>query len=554
MTGCADTHNTLSPHGWKPVNPIFDTLTLRAEKAFSDTHDTIAARHIIAAMEAEAMANKDSKLIQWRYKYWKARHAMRHGNYDYAISLMQKALHEVDSANYPYDYHRILWNLDFDYHDPSMKLYHSLLHNYNLMHNFGDLPLQADYAMQLGCLLNDIGDFKAGMPYLDIADSLFKAAHLHGQVINNKINRANALRNQGFEKEGGELLRSILSDSIIYTQPDALDLVMGNIYVMLHDTTMLRRAWLLSCKDATLSHSHVIYANYLAEEKCNLNQWDSAQYYHDIASREFNNIDVTDSKIHHFTIAYRIDAHRGQWQNAFHHLKQAANLSDSLHASESRTDISNAALRHAIADEKLNAEINQLTSTFWLSIIIVALLLAGSMVAFIFYRKSRSEAIRSMSLQLDTERAKRRIDAMKLLLKENDNLISSMDSNMARLSESNTITKADISTLQAPLRSHNTTEMLRDDFLDTFGSINPDFPARLRADYPSLTDADIKLCAYLSLGIDNKHIARIMSIRPESVKQARWRLRSKLSLSRTDNLTSFLLRYTQTVSVQNKST
>ena len=38
----------------------------------------------------------------------------------------------------------------------------------------------------------------------------------------------------------------------------------------------------------------------------------------------------------------------------------------------------------------------------------------------------------------------------------------------------------------------------------------------------------MKLAVYMALGLDNKHIARLTGVRPESVKQAKWRLRKKM--------------------------
>lgn len=65
---------------------------------------------------------------------------------------------------------------------------------------------------------------------------------------------------------------------------------------------------------------------------------------------------------------------------------------------------------------------------------------------------------------------------------------------------------------------------------------------RLRKDYPSLTGADLRLASYIAMGMENKHIARVMSIRPESVKQARWRLRGKLGLAPGESLDDLMRR------------
>jgi DNA-binding CsgD family transcriptional regulator len=58
--------------------------------------------------------------------------------------------------------------------------------------------------------------------------------------------------------------------------------------------------------------------------------------------------------------------------------------------------------------------------------------------------------------------------------------------------------------------------------------------------YPDLNSNDLRLCALLKLNLDTKEIATIMDISPESVKVARSRLRKKLQLETSDNLSSFI--------------
>jgi len=54
---------------------------------------------------------------------------------------------------------------------------------------------------------------------------------------------------------------------------------------------------------------------------------------------------------------------------------------------------------------------------------------------------------------------------------------------------------------------------------------------------------DLKLAAFSALNLDIKQIARILGIKPESVKQSRWRLRRKLGLTPEQNLDETLRPY-----------
>ena len=82
-----------------------------------------------------------------------------------------------------------------------------------------------------------------------------------------------------------------------------------------------------------------------------------------------------------------------------------------------------------------------------------------------------------------------------------------------------------------------------DSFLYTFASINPNFTRRLKEAYPDLSPMDLKLAAFAALNLDIKQVARILGIKPESVKQSRWRLRRKLGLAPEVNLEDALKPY-----------
>lgn len=67
-------------------------------------------------------------------------------------------------------------------------------------------------------------------------------------------------------------------------------------------------------------------------------------------------------------------------------------------------------------------------------------------------------------------------------------------------------------------------------FETAFTQVRPGFTEELLRRHPGLTAYELRLCSLLSIGLDTKEIARILSIQPDSVKKSRQRLRSKLSI------------------------
>ena len=86
------------------------------------------------------------------------------------------------------------------------------------------------------------------------------------------------------------------------------------------------------------------------------------------------------------------------------------------------------------------------------------------------------------------------------------------------------------------IKSHAVKQGDRETFIETFSSMHPEFAQRLLELNSAFTEPDIRLATYIAMGMDTKHIADTMGVRPESVKQARWRLRTKLSLEKGASL------------------
>jgi len=77
----------------------------------------------------------------------------------------------------------------------------------------------------------------------------------------------------------------------------------------------------------------------------------------------------------------------------------------------------------------------------------------------------------------------------------------------------------------------------------SFSKVHKEFDKNLISKYPELTATDLKICAFVRLGMNNKDIASVLHQSPDSVKVSRSRLRKKLALNKTINLESFLANF-----------
>ncbi len=73
-----------------------------------------------------------------------------------------------------------------------------------------------------------------------------------------------------------------------------------------------------------------------------------------------------------------------------------------------------------------------------------------------------------------------------------------------------------------------------------FEQINKGFYDKLKKINPNLTGNDFKLCALIKLNLSTKEMSSVLNISPESLKNAKYRLKKKLNLDNNDDLNRFI--------------
>lgn len=79
------------------------------------------------------------------------------------------------------------------------------------------------------------------------------------------------------------------------------------------------------------------------------------------------------------------------------------------------------------------------------------------------------------------------------------------------------------------------------EFESVFQNVHQEFFNELRKQFPSLTSAEVRLCAMIRLNLNSQDIAAIMGISQDSLRISRYRLRKKLGIAKGGNLYSFII-------------
>lgn len=534
---------TLSPYGWPPAEAEFDSLTIVAERLYMN-HEADSLWPVVDKMKEISEREAANRRLAIRAAYWDGRMRFTTGDIDGARRQLAKTLELTDSARYPYEYHRLVWNLDMDYQVPNMERYNFLLGELDFFRRAGDLVLAADYCLQLGAFLNNVEDTENGMPYLHMADSLMTLAGMHEQVANNRINHADALRVSGDSAGAARMYRMLLADTVNPVSDYVRDIALGNLYGVSGDTAALRQAYDIVKDNPLEKEAKCTYENYLTEEALRQGDLALARHYHDLAGISIPDIENPRVLVEYYRLRYNIFQRTGEMDSAYHYLHKAAGISEEINTSDRELQIRNANIVAKIAERRLQDDLERRRATIWQMGISFGLLLLLIFGGVFFYRRLQRQKLERVKASLQLERSNRRLMAMELLMKEKENLFHTVGEEMKELSEQGEISSLAAGKIASSLKAHSGTKAERDSFMETFGQLDPSFARNIRRSHPSLTDADIRLAAFIALGMDNKHIARVMAIRPESVKQARWRLRSKMALPSGESLEEAIRAFT----------
>ncbi len=148
-------------------------------------------------------------------------------------------------------------------------------------------------------------------------------------------------------------------------------------------------------------------------------------------------------------------------------------------------------------------------------------------------------------LQMENERMKQQLKSKTIELankaKENEDknrLLQSLKEKFDAMQNEPSCIERNMSEIRRLLGSY----MNNDDraFEIQMNELHQEFYRKLKDNYPSLSCNDLRLCAYLKVGLNSKEIAEIMNIQPSSSYISRSRLRKKLNLRPDEDLYDFL--------------
>ena len=79
-----------------------------------------------------------------------------------------------------------------------------------------------------------------------------------------------------------------------------------------------------------------------------------------------------------------------------------------------------------------------------------------------------------------------------------------------------------------------------EEFLSHFVLVHPDFIQKIRNRCPHLSNDNLKMCAYIKMGVTNKEIANKMGVKAQSLQQNQSRIKKRLGLDKDQTLRQYI--------------
>ncbi|MTI32030.1 tetratricopeptide repeat protein [Xanthovirga aplysinae] len=316
----------------------------------------------------------------------------------------------------------------------------------------------------------------------------------------------------------------------------------------------------------------------LANIYLDLGAYDKAK---ELAEKALENVDVEDqnllARIDLFDVLYKVEKEKGNYEKAFGHLEKLHVNTDSSFNQEKRLEMARVEYDYhskkereifELEKEKQAMEFQQEIEKAELIrntiIIITFLSIALFIVSFRSYKR-KIKANRVLAKQADDlalknqelaemykkeqalmktnlEEKDRRIAAFTMNQHEKDGILKKIDEKIQVLSQKNKeIESAELKRIQKLVKSNIDTNGSWDSFVHQFEQVHPDFFTSIRSQYFNLTVNDLKICAYIKIGMDNKSIAQVTNLTLNTVKSRIHRLKKKMDLSPEENIRNLVI-------------
>lgn len=529
---------------WDSTTAEFDTLTRDLDRAWAMNEPIVTIDSLTAMADSMARCDGTNVSMHARALYYRGRAESLY-DWDASIATLDSArtVYRRDSVKYRYALARIGYLMTIAPHNDAATAY---MENLRLSEFFRDAGDSVMYAVTLGNLGNEImslGDTAASMAYFDRMVPILERMGMEAWRRRFQLSRAQGSRGTD-NSLSDSIMRSLLSDTVLMRDRKFYNIVLYNAYKFTGDIGYVHAAYPLIAGDEVFMLIEGLYDSHIA--RAMLDSGAPAAQVMPVVRRAIAKTAGSRSfstKVNVADVASDCYALLGRTDSALYWMRQNALYLDSMRNEGMINEICRSENRLRIAERESEMREERLRSTarMWFAIAVVMLVAATVVIAQ--YRRNKLLEIRKARAELDLTRHKLQLASTAAMLEEKDKVLESVNETVAAMRNDNKISETDARMVSSVLRIHGAVRSETVAFQHIYEKIHPSFRDRLKSDFPELSDSNIRLAAYICIGMSNRQIARVAGIDYKSVITSRHRLRRKMGLTRDDNLRDALGAY-----------
>jgi DNA-binding CsgD family transcriptional regulator len=533
---------------WEPIYFPFDSLAWSLEIHIN----TYNASQLSATVEKlYAIAKeRNNPLLYHRAVYWEVEEKIKLEDFSQAKNLIDKTLPLIDSIRYPYDLARykllkstLFWQKD-DYVE-AYKLCYSLAHYFQ---QIGDNYHSASVNNNMGTVLSEIGNYDAALAYFQKTQDYLKNNENQRLKRYTSLGICNLLFRTGQKAKAIDDLQKQMKESTLYSDTALVINMMLSLCHFFSDNN-----------DSIKKYADQTYN--LAKKYQKPDLMNRAMI--NMGSQFIMNTDLPDSAIRYYSPAYQYGKEQGiindivlssdglsisyelkqQWDSAYYYMKEHQKYSDILYSEDKMADIKKQLAQDAIAEYEAQVQLAEQKTAFEQKkhgAIMIGGLILSIIVCYILWnsRNNVKKNIRIKELELDYKNRESAINS--LIVNEKNQTLRQILSNLDELSHKKILPSKEKKLLESIIQEHLNTDKEWEYIKQHFELVHPDFFVKLKEKAPGLTENDLHLCVYFSIGMTSKQIAQILSVLPKTVNTARYRMKKKIGLMENESLEDFL--------------
>ncbi len=135
---------------------------------------------------------------------------------------------------------------------------------------------------------------------------------------------------------------------------------------------------------------------------------------------------------------------------------------------------------------------------------------------------------------------KKELTSQTLHLVQKSTFIQELKENLEKIKKSPELFKVEFRRLVMLLKKESAEDKDWEVFKSYFSEVHNNFDNKIKAIAEDITEKEIRLASFLRMNLSTKEIASMLNVLPDSVLKSKYRLKKKLALDKTYDLTQFL--------------